>query len=193
MSERSLRLSLLLVVGAALAAFATALHGSFVNWDDSWLIVRNPYIRGLSHLPEILDPFGDRVLLGAEYLPVRDLSNVLDHFLFGVEPRGYRLGNWLLHGLAAGLAFVLLLEAFRSRPAALAGALLWAVHPLHAEVVAWASARKDLLCAVFALLACVLHLRAARRGDRGPSWGAAAAFLLATLSKTAAAAVPFVL
>ena len=193
MPGHSLRTPLLLVVGAALLAFAAALHGSFVNWDDAWLIVRNPYIRGLSHLPEILDPFGDRVLMGAEYLPVRDLSNVVDHFLFGVEPTGYRLGNWLLHGLAAGLAYVLLLEALRSPGAALAGALLWAVHPLHAEVVAWASARKDLLNAVFALLAAVLHLRAVRRGDRGPAWGAAGAFLLASLSKTSAAALPFVL
>ena len=193
MPGHSLRTPLLLVGGAALLAFAAALHGSFVNWDDAWLIVRNPYIRGLSHLPEILDPFGDRVLMGAEYLPVRDLSNVVDHFLFGVEPTGYRLGNWLLHGLAAGLAYVLLLEALRSPGAALAGALLWAVHPLHAEVVAWASARKDLLNAVFALLAAVLHLRAVRRGDRGPAWGAAGAFLLASLSKTSAAALPFVL
>lgn len=193
MPRHPLRTPVLLVVGAALLAFAAALHGSFVNWDDSWLIVRNPYIRGLSHLPEILDPFGDRALMGAEYLPVRDLSNVLDHFLFGVEPTGYRLGNWLLHGLAAGLAYVLLLEALRSPGAALAGALLWAVHPLHAEVVAWASARKDLLAAVFGLLAAVLHLRAVRRGDRGPAWGAAGAFLLASLSKTSAAALPFVL
>lgn len=193
MSPRALRLSLLLVVGAALAAFLAALHGSFVNWDDPWLVVSNPYVRGLRHLPDILDPFSDRVLLGAEYLPLRDLSSIADFALFGLEPTGYRLGNWLLHGLAAGLAFAFLLEALRDPRAALAGALLWAVHPLHAEVVAWASARKDLLNAVFALLAATLYLRSARTGSRGAAWGAAGAFLLATLSKSAAAALPVAL
>lgn len=189
----SARNSLLLVVGAALAAFATALHGSFVNWDDIWLIVRNPYLRGLHHIPQVLDPFANRILMGAEYLPVRDLSNISDHFLFGTEPTLYRLGNWLLYGLSAGMAFAFLREALGSTRAAMAGALLWAVHPLHAEVVAWASARKDLLNAVFALLAATLYLRHARSGRRGAAWGAAGAFLLATLSKSSAAALPFFL
>ncbi len=187
------RASLLLVVGAALAAFAAALHGSFVNWDDIWLILRNPYLRGLHHVPQALDPLSNRILMGAEYLPVRDLSNILDYFLFGTEPTLYRLGNWLLYGLSAGTAYAFLREALGSPRAALAGALLWAVHPLHAEVVAWASARKDLLNAVFALLAATLFLRSARTGSRTSAWGAAGAFLLATLSKTSAAALPFLL
>jgi tetratricopeptide (TPR) repeat protein len=182
-----------LVAAAALAAFATALHGSFVNWDDEWLILRNPFLRNPGRIGEILDPLGERILLGAEYLPVRDLSNLVDFRFFGTEPTGYRLGNWLLHALGAALAYAFLLEALRLPRAALAGALLWAVHPLHAEAVSWASARKDLLCAVFALLAATLHLRAGRTGSRALGAAAAGAFLLATLSKTAAAALPVAL
>jgi tetratricopeptide (TPR) repeat protein len=192
-NQRRLAGALAAVIAVALAAFATALRGSFVNWDDSWLIVGNPYLRGFHHVADVLDPFGGRVLLGAEYLPLRDLSNLVDFQLFGVDPAGYRLGNWLLYGLAAGLAFAFLLEALKSPTAALAAALLWAAHPLHAEVVAWASARKDLLNAVFALLAATLHLRAGRTGSRGLAWAAAGVFLLATLSKTSAAALPVVL
>jgi tetratricopeptide (TPR) repeat protein len=192
-SRRNLTWSLLAVVAAALAAFATALLGTFVNWDDSWLILGNPYLRGLRHIGDVLDPFGGRVLLGAEYLPIRDLSNLLDFQLFGLHPLGYRLGNWLLYALAAGLAYAFLLEALKSPTAAFAAALLWAVHPLHAEVVAWASARKDLLNAVFALLAATLYLRAGRTGSKRLAWAAAGAFLLATLSKTSAAALPVVL
>jgi len=192
-SRRNLALSLAVVVAAALAAFAAALAGGFVNWDDEWLILNNPFLRGTRHLGDVLDPFSDRNLLGAEYLPVRDLSNMLDFRLFGLEPAGYRLGNWLLHGIAAALAFALLLEILGSPTAALAGALLWAVHPMHAEVVAWASARKDLLNAVFALLAAVLHVRASRTGSERLRWGAAGVFLLATLSKSSAAALPAVL
>jgi tetratricopeptide (TPR) repeat protein len=192
-SRRNLALSLALVVAAALAAFAAALHGTFVNWDDEWLILRNPFLRGARHVGEVLNPFADRVLLGAEYLPLRDLSNMLDYRLFGLHATGYRLGNWLLHATAAGLAYALLLEALKSRAAALAGALLWAVHPMHAEVVAWASARKDLLNAVFALLAATLHLRSGRTGSAAGTWAAAGAFLLATLSKSSAAALPAML
>jgi tetratricopeptide (TPR) repeat protein len=192
-SRKALVLAVALVVVVGLGSFATALHGTFVNWDDEWLILKNPFLRGFHHLPTILDPFSDRVLLGAEYLPVRDLSNLVDFHLFGLEPLGYRIGNWILYGAACALAFALLLEALKSPAAALAGALLWAAHPIHAEVVAWASARKDLLNAVFALLAGWLWLRAGRTGSRGLGIAAVAAFVLATLSKTSAAALPLVL
>ncbi len=181
------------VAGAALLAFATALHGSFVNWDDRWLVVENESLRSFAAVPRILDPTADRMDLGAEYLPLRDLSNLVDWQFFGAEPRGYRLGNWLLHALAAAAAFLFLLEGLRSRAAALAGSLLWAVHPLHAEVVGWASARKDSLNAVFALLAAALYLRSARTGARRSYLLALAAFVAATLSKTSAAALPLAL
>jgi tetratricopeptide (TPR) repeat protein len=193
MSRRNLALALAAVVFVALAAFAVALDGTFVNWDDEWLILSNPFLRGTKHLGEVLNPLADRVLLGAEYLPVRDLSNMVDFRFFGTEAAGYRLGNWLLYATAAALSFAFLLEALKSPAAALAGSLLWAAHPLHAEVVAWASARKDLLNAVFALLAATLLLRAARTGSERLRWAAAGAFLLATLSKSSAAALPAVI
>ena len=193
MSRRHLLWAYLSVIAAALAAYATALHGSFVNWDDEWLVLRNPYVRDLTHLGTVLDPFATRMLLGAEYLPLRDLNTILDIRLFGLNPLGYRFGNWVLYGLTAGLGFTLLLEVLRDHRAAFAGALLWAVHPLHAEVVAWASARKDLLNAVFALLAAVLWLRGVRTGSVRTKWAAHGAFLLATLSKSSAAALPGIL
>jgi tetratricopeptide (TPR) repeat protein len=188
--DRSDSRTLVIVVLAALVAWAVALHGSFVNWDDGWLILENPHLRSSHHIERVLDPFADRALLGAEYLPLRDLSNMADYAFFELEPTGYRLGNWLLHALAAGAAFLLLRELTDRRPAAFAGALLWAVHPLHAEVVAWASARKDLLNAVFALLAATFLLRGARTGRRIWEWAALLSFTLATLSKTSAAALP---
>jgi hypothetical protein len=184
---------LLLVVAAALATFAVVLHGSFVNWDDQWLIVTNPHIRGFHHLRTIVDPALHRVLLGAEYLPLRDINNVVDYGFFELDPRGYRLGNWLLYATAAGLAFAFLLEVLGSLRAALVGALLWAVHPMHAEVVAWASARKDLLNAVFALLAATLMMRAIRTGRHVFGAAALLSFVLASLSKTSAAALPVAL
>lgn len=182
--------SALLVAAVALLAFLPALRGGFVNWDDTWILLDNKWIRDFKHLPFLLNPFADRLAVGAEYLPLRDLTNVVDYHYFVYEPTGYRLGNWLLHGLGSVACWLFLREALGNGRAALAGALLWAVHPFHAEAVAWASARKDLLNAVLALTAATLLLRSARTGRRGWWWAALLCFVLATLSKTSAAALP---
>ncbi len=190
MSRAPAARALLLVVATALLAFSPSLGNGWVNWDDQWLVLGNPYVRGFHHLSAIFDPTGDRMLLGAEYLPLRDVSLLVDFRLFGVEPRGYHLANLLLYGVGCGLVYAFLCEALGRGRAALFGALLFAVHPLHAEAVAWVSARKDLLNLAFAALAGTLHLRAARTGSRAAGALAVAAFLGATLSKTAAASLP---
>jgi protein O-mannosyl-transferase len=168
----------------AILLYLPSLGGSFVNWDDEWLIVNNPLIDGVDDLAWILDPTSWREPLGAEYLPVRDLSIWLDYRLWGPSPLGYHLENALLYGLVCALALFVLRDLTQSRRAALIGTLLFLVHPVHVESVAWVSERKGLLAAFFLLAAWLAYRRS--RSGRHAGWlaGAAVLFLLAALSKS---------
>ncbi len=155
---------------ATFAAHAPGLSGRFTNWDDDWLVVRNPWIRSLDgeSLAAIVAPFGPagtREQLGAEYLPLRDLSYAADHALFGLEPAGFHLTNTLLH-VVATLALAAATWRITRRPVlAVVAAGVFALHPVQVESVAWISARKDVLAAAFGAVAA-LCWAVAREGLR---------------------------
>ncbi|MFT5130766.1 MAG: hypothetical protein ACI8W8_004397 [Rhodothermales bacterium] len=169
----------LIALGIAIAAFvvyATTLGHGFTNWDDDLLIAKNPRIQSLD-LSLLLTPQA-----GKTYQPVREISYALNHAMHGLRPMGFHLGNVLLHALASGLLYLMLLAVLRAfdresvRVAGIA-ALLFALHPVNVEAVAWASSRKYGLLAVFLFAAVICHLR-------GGKWrgGAIACAWLATLS-----------
>src|SRR6185503_1662897 len=122
--------------------------------------------------------------------PVAWLSFALDHRLGGLDPRVFHATSLALHGLNAGLFYLLArrlraaagperTDSIHSAGAALA-ALVFASHPLRVEPVAWISDRRDLLCATFLLLALLAYVRGVR--DGGPlarGWGLASLAALA--------------
>ncbi len=156
---------------ATAAAHAPGLSGRFTNWDDDWLVVRNPWIRSLDgeSLSAIAAPFGPpavREQLGAEYLPLRDLSYALDHALFGLDPAGFHLTNLLLH-VVAMLALAAAAWRITRRPVlAVVAAAVFALHPVQVESVAWISARKDVLAGAFGALAALAWSVARDPGHR---------------------------
>lgn len=157
-----------LVLLAALAAFAPSLSGRFLNCDDNWLVEKNRTIRSLSAggVARMFDPAADRTWYGAEYLPLRDLSYALDFAAWRRNPVGFRLTGILLYALTSFLV-VLWLGELTGRPGVAAAAgLLFALHPVHSESVAWIAGRKDLLCGFFFFLGLFLHRRALRAGPR---------------------------
>jgi tetratricopeptide (TPR) repeat protein len=189
----------LLIVLASLLAFSSSLNNDFTNWDDNWLITTNPWIREVSwkNVSTILDPTVDpnvRAQLGGEYLPVRDFSAMADYALFGLEPAGHHVTNLVLHTLVCLLLYALLVRFFGSIALAFGASLLFAVHPLHVESVAWLSSRKDLLAGVFYLLALLAWNAHRRRGGLGrslPFYAAAfLCFALACTSKYMAVTLP---
>ncbi|MGE5179771.1 MAG: tetratricopeptide repeat protein [Bacteroidota bacterium] len=185
-------------------------HG-FVNWDDGIYVYENPALRHLSS--QTLAWFFTRFYYFA-YIPVTLSSYAFDVIAWGAGPRGHHLANVLLH--AANAAWIVFLGVALSawgRPragaratepsgghaAALwgagAAALLWAVHPLRAESVAWISDRKDLLCAFFLLPATIAYIAAREGAPRRGLWLTVSflCFFLAALSKANAVVFPVVL
>jgi len=190
------------------AVFLPALRGDFLNWDDSINFVANPHYRGLG-LAQI--KWMLTATLMGHYIPVTWLSFGLNHVLGGMNPWGYHAGNLILHAANATLVYLIaqrLLAAawgggsqsdHTSGPVAGAAAfvaLLWGVHPLRVESVAWITERRDVLCGLFFLLAVLAYLKGLERGaGLRPAWQglSLAAFVVALLSKAAAMPLPAVL
>ena len=189
-----------LVFAACFAAFLPVLSNGFVAWDDAAYLVNNPDFRGFGAAN--LRWMFTTVKMG-NWHPLVWLTYALDYRLWGLAPRGYHLSNLLLHAASALLFFFIARRLLRAAlpgaggralaAGALFAALLFGAHPLRAESVAWASERKDVLCAFFYLLSVLCWLKA-RAGEAG-RWGAfsLAAFALALMSKSMAVSLPFLL
>src|SRR3989442_1855571 len=187
----------LIMAVVTFAAFLPVLHNQFVNWDDDKNFLDNPYYRGLgwSQLRWMWTTH-----MG-HYIPLTWMTFGLDYLLWGMNPRGYHLTNLLLHAANAVVFFFvarrILTRALPSpseRGHALTvsagvAALLFALHPLRAESVAWATERRDVLLGLFYLLTILAYLRACERGDQGRGWywGGVGLFAFALLSQSTAA------
>jgi tetratricopeptide (TPR) repeat protein len=186
-SPRTRIAAYVLVVAAALVCFWPAVGGEFLDWDDGYLLVHNPYYRGFDavHLGWMFTTFH----MG-HYHPLTWMSFALDHALWGVDPRGYHLTNVVLHvanaALVLALASMVLARADAARAnrlgAATLAALLFAVHPLRVESVAWATERRDVLSAFFLLLTTIAWLRWTDPGERARGRWYAVALLCFALS-----------
>ncbi len=127
------------------------------------------------------------------YHPATWLSLEADAALYGPGPFGFHLTNVLLHALAA-LLLCELLMSWGCAPAAAAGAaLLFALHPLRVETVAWISERKGSLAGTLTLASALLYSRHARRPGLKRLLPSSGAFLLAVLAKPSALALPVAL
>lgn len=181
-------------VAALLAAlvFAPALTGGFVH-DDVPQIVENPLVRRLSAIPTL---WSTSVWAGAGsgssfYRPVMMTSFALEHAVFGTDPRGFHAVELLLFCGVVALAARLVHDVDGRASSAALAALLFAVHPLNAELAAWISARGEVLAALAGLALLSVHRRALRETPFGPPRarvGAAGLFAGALLAKESAVA-----
>jgi protein O-mannosyl-transferase len=205
------------VVPAALAlttliVFLPALNAGFVNWDDEVNFLVNPNYRGLGAAQ--LQWMFTNFLMG-NYIPFTWMTFGLDYVVWGMNPAGYHLTNILLHAANAVLFYFIALHLLRlSAPRHLVdgssapiigsafATLLFAVHPLRAESVAWITERRDVLSGFFCLAAVLTYLQYCGVPDRqtgrtrnapGWYWASLGFFALALLSKSMAMTLPAIL
>src|SRR2546426_6981583 len=207
--NRSRRLELqhavipLVIAFSTFAAFLPALQNQFVSWDDAENFLDNPHYRGLgwTHLRWMWTTH-----LG-HYIPLTWMTLGLDYLLWGMNPVGYHLTSLLLHAANAVVFFFVVRRLLtRALPgpserghalavAAGVAALVFAIHPLRVESVAWATERRDVLSGLFYLLTILVYLRDRERGERGRGWYwlSVAVFVCALLSKSMVVNLPVVL
>lgn len=181
---------LLLVLAAAAVTHARVLSYDFV-WDDLVFIVWNEALRDASNVARIFVS-GETMGIGTVnpyYRPVTTLSFALNALFFDQTPVGYHATNLVLHLGVCVLVFLAARALTGRRLPAGAAALFFAVHPAVAEPVAYVSARADLLCGGFSLLAFLLHRRGRETGAAADRVLSYLAFALAALAKIVALTV----
>ncbi len=162
------RLGPILIALLTLAAFIPALQNDFVNWDDEATLVENQSYRGLGW--EQLRWMFTTFHMG-HYQPLSWVTFGMDYLLWGMDPFGYHLTNLLLHAANAVLFYFVALRLLTLgltglpapgqlalRSAAGFAALVFAIHPLRVESVAWATERRDVLSGLFFLLTILCYL-----------------------------------
>ena len=180
-----------LIILLVFLAYLPALRGGFI-WDDDYYVTHNPTLHDLGGLHRIWFKVG----AVPQYYPMVHTAFWLEYHLWGLNPVGYHLINVLLHATAAILLWQVLLR-LRIRGAWLA-AVLFALHPVCVESVAWITERKNVLSAVFYFAAALAYLRfAAWAEPGGPNrlrwyWylGALVLFMATLLSKTVTCSLP---
>jgi len=141
--------------------YLPALENGFVNWDDYVYVYKNSNIQSLDFR---FLKWASSAVVSSNWHPLTILSYAVDYAFWGLNPIGYHLTNIVLHAVNTFLVFVLAykLISYSKLPAIFISAiiaLLFGIHPLHVESVAWVSERKDVLCGVFFLLTIISYIR----------------------------------
>ena len=187
---------LVLVAAVAFGVFANSFQNEFI-YDDWVSIVQNTTIRSWSNMWELVNPTStyNRTFHIFSYRPLENLSWLLAYTLFGLNAPGHHLYNIFLHVLNAMLVLVVLRHLTSDEVVALVGALAFAVHPIHIELVQVSAMQVDLLATPFFIAAILCHLRLRDRPNNLPLvWAglAAVSYFLSCTGKEMGATVPLV-
>ncbi|MCC6759317.1 MAG: tetratricopeptide repeat protein [Candidatus Omnitrophica bacterium] len=181
---------LVLALGVVLCSFWPSLFNGFTLWDDNIYVAENEMIRDLSW-PSLKAMFTTDVSLN--YTPLTSLSFAVEYHFFGYQPFVYHLDNLLLHILVTALIFVFTRQISASLTVAAVAALLFGIHPMHVESVAWITERKDVLYASFYMAALIFYWRYLTDRRKVFYLLSLVCGCLSILSKPMALSLPFVL
>lgn len=191
----------LILLAVTAAVFSQIAHAGFVRWDDDVQIYENPGLNPPSwtHLTAFWRTPYDKLYIPLSY-SLFCLLAVLAHRASSVhysdavvtvlDPRVFHLASLGLHLCCVLLVYAILRRFVRNDWAAGAGALLFGLHPVQVESVAWASELRGLLAGSWSLLALWLYVRSAQEGRRMEYYAATLCFGLALLAKPSAVALP---
>jgi tetratricopeptide (TPR) repeat protein len=190
-TREAVGIALLIVVATSAVYFQVRTH-DFVNLDDYTGILENPrFLSGFS-VESVQSAFVEPYQ--HNWIPLNWISLHVDYVLYGREAGGYLLTNVALHILSALLLFGFLLRTTGAVWCSGFTGLVFAVHPLHVESVAWVSERKDVLSGLFFMLTLWAHARYAEGPARWRRFAPVVIFLaLGLLSKPMLVTLPFVL
>ena len=180
-----------LVVLSTLLVYGPVRTHDFVGYDDDHYVTKNLVVREGITARGFAWAF--RTTTAANWHPLTWLSHMADVEIFGMDPAGHHFVNVALHVLNALLLFLLLRHMTGRRTESAFVALLFAIHPLHVESVAWVAERKDLLCTGFWILAIRAYCRYAARPCVARYLPVPVLFAAALLAKPMPVTLPFLL
>ena len=194
--NKNILLYLLIIVGITAAVYSNSLKNDFANWDDDEQIIKNTDIKSLSI--ESVKKIFTSYYVGM-YQPLTTLTFATEYKFFELDPLPYHVDNLILHLLNVILVFFLIYKITKKTNISAIVALIFGIHPMHVESVAWVTERKDVLYSFFFLSGLLTYLNYIN-----PSSGFKGNknkfiiftfifFLLSLLSKSAAVCFPLVI
>ena len=181
----------LILVLVTAFSFSTAINNEFTSWDDNYYVVGNRLIKDFSG-EGFTKLWRERTGLGGTRLTLT--SFMLDYELWGLNPKFYHAENVLWHLFNSILLYFLITRKIRKRNVAFVTAMLFAIHPMHVESVAWVAERKDVLYTFFLLVcfhAYISYTQTRRPWEKGLYWLAfSLSFLLSWHAKFTAVIIP---
>lgn len=165
-------------------------------FDDEELIYKNSYVADLRHFPRY---FVSNMIEGAGkisnmYRPILVTSFAIDHLLWGKNPIGYHLTSILLHAANGILIYLLLNTLFGNKTISFLTAVLFIVHPVQSEAIAYGSGRTDPLSAFFGLSSLLSYLYFVKeKGSARIYWMSIIFFILGLLAKESMIVLPVLL
>lgn len=195
--KRQIILIAALIFISAVLVYANTIKGDFI-WDDEYLILNNSQIKNISNVPNVFTTY---LGYGSDnrnnfYRPLQELSNMADYRIWGQNPAGYHLTNILLHAIVAVMVFIFLIALMGGILPAGIAAMLYAIHPIHTEAVAYIAGRSDPLSAIFMLGSLVAFIGFVKEKAKTAKEGellfmfSLALFVLALLSKEISVIMP---
>lgn len=154
----------LFLILSTLAVYAQVVTHEFIYFDDPEYLVNNTNIHYGINFHSIFWAF--TTFHASNWHPLTWLSHLLDVQMFGLNPAGHLATNVVLHTANTVLLFLFLSRASGAIWRSAMVAVLFALHPLHVESVAWASERKDVLSAFFWMSTLYLYTRYAEQPGR---------------------------
>ncbi len=189
--RRRLILASLALLPPLVIAYVLLPGQAFVNFDDQPWLLDNPATAGGLSWAGLRWAFSLHGL--GPWTPLAWLSHMLDFSLFGAHPAGPKLHNLLLHALTTLACFHAWRRLTGNARRAWIVALLWSLHPLRVEAVAWIIERKELLCGLWSMLTLLTYARYVRTRSRGAYGLTLLNLTLALLAKPMAITLPCVL
>lgn len=150
--------ALLSLIVITYIVYTPALKNSLTGWDDKNYIIENKLIHKLNaDVISKLFSVKEGSIMG-NYHPITMLSYAMEYDYAKLNPKVYHTTNIVLHLINVLLVFLFIRMLSRKNPIAFITALLFAIHPMHVESVAWVAERKDLLYVLFELCALIAYL-----------------------------------
>ena len=183
-NDSKILLMLLAVLAITAFVMSPSLKAIFVNWDDDANVYENINVTTFN----ISNIFSSHIL--GNYNPLTTLTFAIEYHFFKDNPFHYHLDNFLLHLINTFLVFILISQLGMKKQWALLVALLFGIHPMHIESVAWVTERKDVLYGMFYLLAANCYLQHYKTKKSLYLLLTYLFFILSLLSKIQAVALP---
>ncbi len=155
-TNTDLLLPLAIILLGTVLAFWPSLQNGFVNWDDDVNILDNENLAAFDWA-NIKAIFTDKVMGG--YNPLSIFTFAIEKHFFGLNPKVFHINNLILHLICVFFVYRIALEMKISKMAAILLTVLFAIHPMRVESVAWATERKDVLFGTFYLSALFSYIK----------------------------------